>query len=30
MEKDKEKIEEEINENNGMQDADDSKDDKLD
>ena len=30
MEKDKEKIEEEINENNATQDVDDSKDDKLD
>ena len=30
MEKDKEKIEEEINENNATQDGDDSKDDKLD
>ena len=30
MEKDKEKIEEEINENNATQDIDDSKDDKLD
>ena len=30
MEKDKEKIEEEINENNATQDVDDFKDDKLD